>query len=71
MTMPHMQTRTRDSRFLTVAELAHEAGVDAHVIRFYARTTLIRATRYAANGYRHLAPFDIKRVRFVRAAQSL
>jgi len=71
MTMPHMQTRTRDSRFLTVAELAHEAGVDAHVIRFYARTGLIRAARHAANGYRQFAPLDVKRIRFVRAAQSL
>jgi len=66
-----MPTRSRDTRFLTVAELAHGAGVDAHVVRFYARAGLIRAARYAANGYRQFVPLDVKRIRFVRAAQSL
>ena len=56
---------------LTVTEVARAAGVEAHVVRFYARTGLIRASRYAANGYREFIPLDVKRVRFVRAAQSL
>lgn len=63
--------RTPDDQFLTVAAVARGAGVEAHVVRFYARAGLIRAARYAANGYRQFVPLDVKRVRFVRAAQSL
>lgn len=58
-------------RFLTVMDVARGAGVEAQVVRFYARTGLIRPARYAANGYRQFVPLDVKRVRFVRAAQSL
>lgn len=64
-------TRGSADRFLTVIDVARGAGVEAHVVRFYARTGLIRPARYAANGYRQFAPFDVKRVRFVRVAQSL
>jgi DNA-binding transcriptional MerR regulator len=62
--------KTRDL-FLTVKDVARETGVDAHVVRFYARTGLIRPVRHAANGYRQFVPLDVKRVRFVRAAQNL
>ena len=58
-------------RFLTVTGVAREAGVEAHVVRFYARTGLIRPARHRANGYRQFLPMDATRVRFVRAAQSL
>jgi len=57
--------------FLTVMGLARSAGVPDHVVRFYARSGLIRPARQAANGYRQFVPLDVKRVRFVRAAQSL
>jgi len=60
-----------DDAFLTVTDIARGAGVEAHVVRFYARTGLIRAARHAANGYRLFVPLDVKRVWFVRAAQSL
>ena len=63
--------RSSADRGLTVAEVARGAGVAAHVVRFYARTGLIRPARYGANGYRQFAPMDVKRVRFVRVAQSL
>ena len=62
---------TTPDSLLTVTEVARGAGVEAHVVRFYARTGLIRPSRYAANGYRQFVPLDVKRVRFVRAAQSL
>lgn len=45
--------------------------MEAQVVRFYARTGLIRPARYAANGYRQFAPVAVELVRFVRAAQSL
>lgn len=69
--MPSPPRRTPHDSFLTVTDVARGAGVEAHVVRFYARAGLIRATRYAANGYRQFVPLDVKRVRFVRAAQSL
>lgn len=62
---------TPQETFLTVTDVARGAGVEAHVVRFYARTGLLRPSRYAPNGYRHFVPLDVKRVRFVRAAQSL
>jgi len=63
--------RAAGERYFTVAEVARVAGVDAHIVRFYARTGLIRAARHAANGYRQFLPLDAKRVQFIRAAQSL
>ena len=70
--MPRIPTDHRPvERFLTVMSVARAAGVQAHVVRFYARTGLIRPARHAANGYRQFVPLDVKRVRFVRAAQSL
>lgn len=56
---------------MTVKELARRAGVADHVVRFYARAGLIRPARQAANGYRQFTPPDAKRIRFIRAAQSL
>ncbi len=64
------KSRARDL-FLTVKDVAREARVDAHVVRFYARSGLIRPVRHAANGYRQFVPLDVKRVCFVRAAQNL
>lgn len=69
--MTHQERNVAGSRLLTVNELARAAGVDGHVVRFYARTGLIQPARYGANGYRQFAPLDVKRVRFVRAAQNL
>ena len=62
---------SRPHEFLTIADVAREARTAAQVVRFYARSGLIRPARYAANGYRQFAPFAVKQVRFVRAAQSL
>jgi len=67
----HRALANHQERFLTVAQVAKQAGVGAPVVRFYARSGLIRASRVAANGYRQFVPLDVKRVRFVRAAQGL
>lgn len=58
-------------RLLTIRDIASIADVPDHVVRFYARTGLIRAARRGANGYRHFAPFEARRVSFIRIAQSL
>ena len=56
---------------MRVNELAHEAKVAAHVVRFYARTSLLKPRKNPANGYRLFTHEDIKRVRFIRTAQCL
>lgn len=66
----HPATRS-PHRLLTVRDIAIDVGVPDHVVRFYARAGLIRASGRAANGYRHFAPFEAKRVSFIRMAQSL
>lgn len=63
--------RIPPERYMTIIDLARSAGIPDHVVRFYARTGLIRATRQAANGYRQFVLFDVKRIRFIRAAQNL
>lgn len=66
------QTTSRSTeRLLTVRDIAIRAGVPDHVVRFYARAGLIRASSRGTNGYRHFAPFEAKRVSFIRLAQSL
>lgn len=62
---------TSEDRYVTIAEVARAAEVDAQIVRFYARTGLIRPARHGANGYRLFTSSAAKQVRFVRAAQSL
>lgn len=64
-------THSSSDRLLTIIGVARAAGVEAQVVRFYARSGLIRPARHAANGYRQFVPLDAKRVRFVRVAQHL
>lgn len=40
-------SHTSERQYLTIAGVAREAGVDAQIVRFYARTGLIRPARYA------------------------
>ena len=63
--------RAGSERLLTVKNLAAKAQVADHVVRFYARSGLIRAARTAGNGYRYFQMSDAHRIRFIRAAQSL
>lgn len=65
------QPQPANEGFLTITGLARAAGLEPHVVRFYARLALIRPARLGANGYRQFVVQDVKRVRFVRAAQSL
>ena len=69
--MPPHPSQPPKRRFLTISDLARGADVEPHVVRFYARLGLIRSARQTANGYRQFVPLDLKRLRFVRAAQSL
>ena len=54
-----------------VNELAKEAGISPHVVRFYARTGLLKPGRNPSNGYKVFGQNEVKRLRFIRMAQCL
>lgn len=66
-----MRRGHRDSAgdLLTVQRLASQSGLRPSVVRYYARIGVLVPASFAANGYRRFQPFDVHRLRFIRAAQ--
>jgi DNA-binding transcriptional MerR regulator len=56
---------------MNVSELAKEARISPHVVRFYARTGLLEPSRNPSNGYKVFGQNEVKRLRFIRMAQCL
>lgn len=56
---------------MTVATVAAAAGVAPHIVRYYTRIGLLKPERDPRNGYKRFHGGHIKRLRFVRQAQSL
>jgi DNA-binding transcriptional MerR regulator len=56
---------------ITVSELARMATVSPDAVRYYARTGLLTPERNPVNGYREFSASDVRRLRFIRRAQSL
>lgn len=56
---------------MRVNELAKEAGVRPHVIRYYTERGFLKPRREAGNKYRDYTQSDIYRVKFVRRAKWL
>jgi len=56
---------------MNVSELAKEARISPHVVRFYARTGLLKPGRNPSNGYKVFGQNEVKRLRFIRMAQCL
>lgn len=56
---------------MTVAEIAKRAGVEPHVVRYYARIGLLKPERNLLNGYQQFEEMDVKRLYFIRFAQIL
>ena len=56
---------------MNVSELAKEAKISPHVVRFYARTGLLKPARNPSNGYKVFGQNEVKRLRFIRMAQCL
>lgn len=54
-----------------VNELARQAGVAAHVVRYYTQVGLLKPKRDPSNRYRDYATSDVYRVRFIRRAKWL
>lgn len=58
---------------LKIAELARTAGVGVETVRYYQRRGLLtdpRPHKAGTVGIRHYGPDDVRRLRFVRAAQA-
>jgi DNA-binding transcriptional MerR regulator len=56
---------------LTVSDLAREAGVSPHTVRYYDRVGLLPAPPRSPSGYRLYPPDLVERVRFIRGAKRL
>lgn len=56
---------------LRVAEVARTADVTPATVRYYARMKLLSPKRDPENGYRCFSRDDVRRVEFIRQAQSL
>ena len=56
---------------MRVAEVACAADVTPATIRYYARIKLLSPKRDLENGYRYFSRDDVRRVGFIRQAQSL
>jgi len=64
-------TSKSKSGVMTVIELARQAGVPAHVVRYYVRIGLLRPARDHGNGYKLFTHGDVCRLSFVRNTQNL
>ena len=56
---------------LTIGELARRGGVNLETIRYYERRGLLAKPPRLASGYRAYSPEEVRRVRFIKAAQEL
>lgn len=56
---------------MQVNELAKQADVPAHVVRYYTQEGLLKPKRDPKNRYRRYAESDVYRVRFIRRAKWL
>lgn len=59
-----------DGATIAIGDLARRSGLAASALRFYEAEGLIIATR-SAGGRRHFRKADLRRIAFIRAAQSL
>lgn len=59
----------RDAKALTIGEFAEAGDVGVETIRFYQRRGLLR-TPVRGEGIRHYGPEDVRRLRFIRQAQT-
>lgn len=63
--------RVGNTSALKIGELAEAAGVGVETIRYYERRGLLAQPPRRASGYRQYAPLTVRRVRFIRRAQTL
>lgn len=56
---------------MNVSEVAREAGVTAHTVRYYTRVGLLKPQRDPRSKYKKFASTDVARLRFILRARSL
>ena len=56
---------------MLIGELAAKAGVSVQTLRYYERRGLVATPRKSSSGYRQFGAETVRRVRFIRRAQSL
>lgn len=56
---------------MTVLELAKKSDVTPHAVRYYTRVGLLHPVSDPVNSYKRFGNADVKRLRFIRQAQSL
>lgn len=56
---------------LTIGTLAKRSGVNVETIRYYQRRHLLQEPSKPLGGYRHYSSDTVKRVRFIKRAQTL
>ena len=56
---------------MKIGEVAREAGLGVHAVRFYEREGLVPAPRRQASGYRDYSPEVVPRLRFIRRAKEV
>jgi MerR family mercuric resistance operon transcriptional regulator len=56
---------------LTIGKLAEAAGVGVETIRFYQRSGLLPEPERPLSGYREYTNDDVRRIRFIKRAQTL
>ena len=56
---------------MTVTQVARQAKVSPHTVRYYTRIGLLRPARRRDNGYREFTTHELGRLKFIRCAQRL
>ncbi len=56
---------------LTIGRLAEAAGVGIETVRFYQRSGLLPEPERPLSGYREYSQADVRRIRFIKRAQTL
>jgi MerR family mercuric resistance operon transcriptional regulator len=56
---------------LTIARVAHAAGVGVETVRYYERRGLVPQPTQRIGSYRHYLPDHVRRIRFIKRAQDL
>jgi DNA-binding transcriptional MerR regulator len=56
---------------MTVTQVARQANVSPHTVRYYTRIGLLRPARRRDNGYKEFNTRELDRLKFIRRAQRL
>ena len=66
-----MYSVSSQNGLLKIGELAEQADVAVGTVRYYETLMLLEPAHRGENGYRYYAPDAVKRLKFIRKAQSL